>query len=93
MAKFLLLVVLSAILAVAFTKHIHPRNMVPTDEDAVNDSEPIRTDIDGMPIEVIRNIKPNRFIPVNNVLFFMSYPPCEEGFERDLVGVCREVWD
>ncbi|KAJ8725773.1 hypothetical protein PYW08_003956 [Mythimna loreyi] len=92
MAKFLFLVVLSAILAVAYTKHIHPRNMVHTDEDAVND-EPIPTDINGMPIEVIRNIKPNRFVPVNNALFFMRYPPCEEGFERDLVGVCREVWD
>lgn len=50
MAKFLLLVVLSAICGIGYAKHIHPRNTVHADEDGVNDSEPIPADIDGMPI-------------------------------------------
>lgn len=50
MAKFLFLVVLSVICAVVYTKHVHPRNIVHADEDAVNDSDTIPTEIDGMPI-------------------------------------------
>ena len=50
MAKFVVLVVLSVICAVGYAKHIHPRNMVHTDDDKVNESEIISTDIDGMPI-------------------------------------------
>uniref|UniRef100_A0A2A4K0E2 Uncharacterized protein n=1 Tax=Heliothis virescens TaxID=7102 RepID=A0A2A4K0E2_HELVI len=93
MAKLFLLVVLLAVCVVGYAKHVHPRNTIRLEEESAVDGEQIATDIDGMPIEVIRNIKPSRFVPVNNVLFFMRYPPCDEGFERDLLGVCREVWD
>ncbi|XP_063531633.1 uncharacterized protein LOC134742420 [Cydia strobilella] len=44
--------------------------------------------------EISRNIKPNRFVPLNNPIFFMGQMPCpEEGFKRDYLGICREVWD
>ncbi|XP_063360007.1 uncharacterized protein LOC134649218 [Cydia amplana] len=44
--------------------------------------------------EIPRNIKPNRFVPLNNPIFFMGHTPCpEEGFKRDYLGICREVWD
>ncbi|XP_047988894.1 uncharacterized protein LOC125228387 [Leguminivora glycinivorella] len=49
-------------------------------------------------VEVIekipRNVKPNRFVPRNDPIFFMGHMPCpEEGFKRDYLGICREVWD
>ncbi|CAH0604825.1 unnamed protein product [Chrysodeixis includens] len=94
MAKLMIFVLLSVVCGVAYSKHVHPRNiMMQAEEELELQENPIPTDIDGMPIEVITHLKPSRFVPVNNVLFFTHYPPCEEGFTRDILGVCREVWD
>ncbi|CAH2086266.1 unnamed protein product [Euphydryas editha] len=71
-------------------RHIHP----------VKDSDELQNkmifeeinDIETGPIDVL-NLKPTRFVPINNVLFFKSFEPCEDGFKRDVLGICREVWD
>ncbi|KAG6452723.1 hypothetical protein O3G_MSEX007769 [Manduca sexta] len=88
----LLLVLLCGVMCCGM--HIHPRGAVHTEGEMTHDEmrEPVTSD-DGIPIDVLRNLKPTRFVPINSVLFFKSYPPCEPGFERDLIGVCREVWD
>lgn len=50
MAKFLLLAVLSLVFVLGSARHIHPSSVGQTEEDVINDSEPIIKDIDGMPI-------------------------------------------
>ncbi|KAM3963092.1 uncharacterized protein ACR2FA_002857 [Aphomia sociella] len=55
--------------------------------------DPAAVEIIEKTADEIRNVIPTRFVPINDAMFFKSYPPCEEGFERDLHGVCREVWD
>ncbi|CAB3255362.1 unnamed protein product [Arctia plantaginis] len=88
----LLLFVFCTVFVAIYGKHLHPRSIVHFEEGIDDGTKAIDTNIDGMEIEMIRRIKPSWFVPVNNVLFFKSYPPCEDGFERDLRGVCREVW-
>ncbi|KAJ0180648.1 hypothetical protein K1T71_004052 [Dendrolimus kikuchii] len=91
MAKFICLCLLVYIFSVVHTKHIHPRSVVYVTDSA--GSEVVAYRENEVPIDVIQNIKPSRFVPINSALFFINYPPCENGFERDVLGVCREVWE
>ncbi|CAK1545254.1 unnamed protein product [Leptosia nina] len=50
-------------------------------------------DFANIPMEILLKMKPNRFVPINNVLFFKISEPCEDGLKRDAIGICREVWE
>ncbi|CAG4988809.1 unnamed protein product [Parnassius apollo] len=54
-----------------------------------------KADAEKLSIDMMRNNmnSNNGFVPMNNVIFFKTYPPCGNGFKRDVSGVCREVWD
>ncbi|CAF4938038.1 unnamed protein product [Pieris macdunnoughi] len=53
----------------------------------------ISTETKSEDLDIYRNMKPNRFVPINNVMSFKIYDPCTNGLKRDVVGICREVWD
>lgn len=37
---------------------------------------------------------PYRFAPLNRDYVYKVGVPCkEEGYKRDVIGICREVWD
>ncbi|XP_041977153.1 uncharacterized protein LOC121731662 [Aricia agestis] len=46
-----------------------------------------------IPLDFLQNVKPSRFVPINSALFFRRFEPCQEGYQRDVLGICREVWD
>ncbi|CAH4037285.1 unnamed protein product [Pieris brassicae] len=52
-----------------------------------------QTKSEELPMDIYRNMKANRFVPINNVMFFKIYDPCMNGLKRDVVGICREVWE
>ncbi|XP_061712492.1 uncharacterized protein LOC133521504 [Cydia pomonella] len=103
------LIVLLFVPALVFTnaRHIHPHGDPHASHQAVDElcehgakkalkTVPIKDEYINVEVieEIPRNIKPNRFMPLNNQIFFMGQMPCpEEGFKRDYLGICREVWD
>nr|AON96629.1 hypothetical protein [Bicyclus anynana] len=81
--------VLLAFVVVCQARHIHPGYFDP--EEVL--FEEINNGGADMPIEVYRHLQPSRFVPLNSAIFFKSIEPCEDGFKRDVLGICREVWD
>ncbi|CAH0721806.1 unnamed protein product, partial [Brenthis ino] len=67
-------------------RHIHPGHILENDiifEDLNTEDTPVD----------ILHLKQTRFVPLNRESFFKTYEPCEDGFKRDALGICREVWD
>ncbi|KAI8434787.1 hypothetical protein MSG28_003300 [Choristoneura fumiferana] len=96
MTKLVLLLV-SILVIYANARHIHHKENVEdkweNEVQEVEERAAIKKENTDVPVDIIRNIKPNRFVPINNAIFFMGYLPCQDGFKRDFMGVCREVWD
>ncbi|OWR47520.1 hypothetical protein KGM_212125B, partial [Danaus plexippus plexippus] len=42
---------------------------------------------------ILQTLKPTRFVPLNSPQFFKISEPCKDGYKRDAMGICREVWD
>ncbi|CAG4911564.1 unnamed protein product [Colias eurytheme] len=82
--KLIALVFVFVCFASVFGRNIHP-GYETTWEDIENG--------DVIPMNVLFNVKLNRFVPVNNPLFFKFSEPCQNGFKRDARGICRDVWD
>ncbi|XP_063378336.1 uncharacterized protein LOC134665335 [Cydia fagiglandana] len=108
MTKLYIVVLFVSALVFTNARHLHPHEVVPLarHQDVEEPCEhgakkalktaPSREEYINVEVidEISRNIKPNRFVPLNNQIFFMGHMPCpEEGFKRDYLGICREVWD
>ncbi|CAH2241238.1 jg3301 [Pararge aegeria aegeria] len=83
------LIILLIFGVVCQARHIRPGNF---DQDEVIFEE-INNERPDIPINIFRNLKPSRFVPLNSDIFFKSIEPCKDGFQRDVLGICREVWD
>ncbi|RVE47977.1 hypothetical protein evm_007385 [Chilo suppressalis] len=89
---FVVLVLGLAIMANAFHVHPHIVKKLDDSEEMEKIEEDAAKDTDGIDIVDIQNVKQNGLVPVNSALFFKVYAPCEDGFERDAFGICRDVW-
>ncbi|KPJ06210.1 hypothetical protein RR48_14652 [Papilio machaon] len=87
----LVLIITALLVVFGNARHIHPS------EKREGDIDPLllesRVIVESVPNDVAPNYQSSGFVPMNNILFFKVFPPCEEGFRRDILGVCREVWD
>ncbi|KPI91618.1 hypothetical protein RR46_15122 [Papilio xuthus] len=84
-----LILTIVALLGVGNARHIHPSETRDVDPLVLESS----VIMESVPNDVAPNYQSSGFVPMNNILFFKVFPPCEEGFRRDILGVCREVWD
>ncbi|CAK1581739.1 unnamed protein product [Parnassius mnemosyne] len=94
MIRLALILVVFALFGVfGDARHIYVPESLNLDADLTN-MEP-KVDAEKFSTDMMRNnIKPNNgFVPMNNIIFFKTYPRCGNGFKRDVLGVCREVWD